>query len=88
MKTKTSRTRDELVGTKKIIFKVQNLPAIYPTALVVPHVWANTTGILLQRIELHFQRLITLENLKIMAPRQFVRHRLTFWERQVKFSHV
>ena len=31
-------------------------------------------------IELHFQRVIALENFKIMAPCQYVRHCLTFWK--------
>ena len=39
-------------------------------------------------IELHFQRVVTLENLKIIAPYQFVRQRLTFWERQVELPHI
>ena len=32
--------------------KVQKLPAIYPTALAVPHVWADTTGILRLHVNL------------------------------------
>ena len=42
----------------------------------------------LHYVELHFERIITFEKFEVMAPCQFVRNRLTFWECKIELTHI